>query len=172
MCWVSKAVFLSLAASALAQDCTCRPKSRCAWALASKSQAAGFVCTLPGGREGFCCPDILSRPKEVRQSILSFRSFRRRTRTTTVNPTLTPNIDQDVLLTSSLTPPTRVPVQVTTRNPSPTSSPIVPRITGRNSQGLDGTVSSELGGYRLYKKSKKEFQVLSDYARKLLHVEA
>ena len=89
MCWVYTVLFLSLAVSALAQDCTCRPKSRCVWALASKSKAVGFVCDLPWGREGFCCSDILARPKEVRQSILSFRSFRRRTRTTTVNPTLT-----------------------------------------------------------------------------------
>jgi hypothetical protein len=171
MCWVYTAVFLSLAASALAQDCTCRPKSRCAWALASKAQAAVFVCDLPGGGEGFCCSDVLSRPKDVRQSILSFSSFKRRTRsTTTVNPTLFTT--QDVSLTSSSTPPTRVPDKDTKRKPSLTSSTIVPRIAGRNFEGLDGTASSELGGYRLYKKSKKEFQALGDYARKLLHFEA
>eukprot|EP00091_Calanus_sinicus_P005936 TRINITY_DN16480_c0_g1_i2.p1 TRINITY_DN16480_c0_g1~~TRINITY_DN16480_c0_g1_i2.p1 ORF type:complete len:177 (-),score=42.59 TRINITY_DN16480_c0_g1_i2:134-664(-) len=167
---------LMLTGSALAQDSrqtcsTCRPKSQCAWALTSRSQAGGFLCDLPGGGEGFCCSDILARPKEVRQSILTFRYFWKKNNKKNNHKA---NNDNNHLqyLTSSLAPPTRLPVQVATRIPSPTSSPIVPKITGCKSQGLDGTVSSEIGGFRLYKKSKKEFQGLIDYARKLLHYEA
>eukprot|EP00092_Neocalanus_flemingeri_P068551 GFUD01083805.1.p1 GENE.GFUD01083805.1~~GFUD01083805.1.p1 ORF type:complete len:294 (+),score=51.23 GFUD01083805.1:46-927(+) len=57
------------------QSCTCRPKSRCAWAVYRRSQTSGFVCDLEGGREGFCCPDIVARTSQRKTSLFSTRSF-------------------------------------------------------------------------------------------------
>eukprot|EP00092_Neocalanus_flemingeri_P106254 GFUD01136320.1.p1 GENE.GFUD01136320.1~~GFUD01136320.1.p1 ORF type:complete len:229 (+),score=38.62 GFUD01136320.1:24-710(+) len=57
------------------QSCTCRPKSRCAWAVYRRSQTSGFVCDLKGGREGFCCPDIVARTSQQKTSLFSTRSF-------------------------------------------------------------------------------------------------
>merc|ERR1719320_509864 len=49
-------ILLSLVFLASSQHCTCRPKTVCGWAYLTRSRAE---CQLPGGRGGFCCPQIV-----------------------------------------------------------------------------------------------------------------
>merc|ERR1711955_100445 len=58
MQWHKIIILLSLVFLASSQHCTCRPKTVCGWAYLTRSIAE---CQLPGGKGGFCCPQIVPR---------------------------------------------------------------------------------------------------------------
>eukprot|EP00092_Neocalanus_flemingeri_P068549 GFUD01083803.1.p1 GENE.GFUD01083803.1~~GFUD01083803.1.p1 ORF type:complete len:255 (+),score=47.40 GFUD01083803.1:7-771(+) len=157
------------------QSCTCRPKSRCAWAVYRRSQTSGFVCDLEGGREGFCCPDIVARTSQRKTSLLSTRSF------ATFSPVSNSDIQnkfltvrnphrsfrqedveyvKDLLSTTIVPDASRLPSVFTNRD-------IVLNV--RQTETSFAKVDDETRGHRLNNKLKNEFKDLSDYARKILH---
>eukprot|EP00092_Neocalanus_flemingeri_P033048 GFUD01035942.1.p1 GENE.GFUD01035942.1~~GFUD01035942.1.p1 ORF type:complete len:193 (-),score=40.52 GFUD01035942.1:389-967(-) len=163
------------------QSCTCRPKSRCAWAVYRRSQTSGFVCDLEGGRQGFCCPDIVARTSQRRTSLLSTRSF------ATFSPVSNSDIQnkfltarnpqrsfrqEDVEYVNDLLSTTIVPDTSTSRLPSVVTNRDIQNIllNVRQTETSFAKVSDETRGHRLNNKLKKEFKDLSEYARKILHM--
>merc|ERR1719495_700796 len=160
-------IVLSIVASVLAQQesCTCRPKVRCAWAVARKSQTSNFVCDLGGGKKGYCCPDILAKP-----FVLTRKSSRAppllSVRASVASPVTSSTIPPPITSTSPPIIPrraTEVEDYDTNEVESPTPPEIIP---GRTS----GEGDYETRGHRLFTKPKREFQDLRDYAKKILHL--
>merc|ERR1739838_1164227 len=157
MPWTYFMFILSLAVSSQAQDtssrikrqsCTCRPKSRCAWAVSNRSQTSTFVCDLtkPSQRRRPLLSTRASIPTEVR--VPAPFSPSPPTEVSTVFP---PRASE----TSSSSPITEVPNEDILNE---IFSDPISRVPSR-------PVDVETQGHRLFTKSKKEFKDLRDYAR-------
>merc|ERR1719320_2135435 len=169
MQWHKIVILLSLVFLASSQHCTCRPKTVCGWAYLSRSIAE---CQLPGGRGGFCCPQVVPRTG-TRQGLLSDRipsnsegsgndsivgqavSFSPVLLGSRKSETSSVDTSNDTTVHTSNTTTTDINHNTTTE------------VTGI-AEDEDITTQEETSGYRLYKKAKKEFDDLNIYARKLL----
>jgi len=171
MQWQKIILLLSLVFLATgSQHCTCRPKTVCGWAYLTRSRAE---CQLPGGRGGFCCPQVVPRTG-TRHGLLSDRTpsnSEGSENDSIVGPAVA--IFSPVLLGSRKSETSSVDtINDTTVHTSHTTTTdinhdITTEVTGI-AEDEDIDTQEETSGYRLYKKAKKEFDDLNIYARKLL----
>jgi len=173
MQWQKIILLLSLVFLATgSQHCTCRPKTVCGWAYLTRSRAE---CQLPGGRGGFCCPQVVPSGG-TRHGLLSDRipsNSEGSGNDSIVGPAVS---FSPVLLgirkseTSSVDTSNDTTVRTshnTTTDINHDTTTETTEVTGI-AEDEDIDTQEDTSGYRLYKKAKKEFYDLNIYARKLL----
>merc|ERR1719320_1634879 len=172
MQWHKIVILLSLVFLASSQHCTCIPKTVCGWVYLTRSIAE---CQLPGGRGGFCCPQIVPRTG-TRQGLLSERTPSNREGSVNeiiVSPAVPfspellggrkseiSSVDRSNDTTLDTNNHTTIDINHDTTTERTEMTGIV--------EDEDTTTQEETRGYRLYKKAKKKFDDLNTYARKLL----
>merc|ERR1719320_1817399 len=166
MQWHKITILLSLVFLASSQHCTCRPKTVCGWAYLTRSIAE---CQLPGGRGGFCCPQIVPRTG-TRHGLLSERTPSNREGSGNDSIVGSEVSFSPVLLDSRKSETSSVDTTLDTSNNTTIgiNQDTTTEVTGI-AEDEDIDTQEDTSGYRLYKKAKKEFDNLNIYARKLLH---